>query len=563
MNKALFKYFATVLIVTLLFSSGVSMVILSDQMMQNTKKDMTYTIKLVENQIDYQKPLEKQVEKLNDLAYTKDTRLTIIDKNGDVLADSDKEGIKENHSGRSEFKEAMSDTYGYATRYSSTVKKNLMYVAYYHRGYVVRIAIPYNGIFDNALPLVEPLLISGGLALCIALALSYRFSKTLTRPLEEISEEVSKINDNRYLSFDHYQYDEFNIIATKLKEQSDTIRKTLKTLKKERIKINSILDRMNEGFILLDTNDEILMVNKKAKQLFSDKMEVNQPIQDYIYDHQIIDQLENLGVEPKIVTIKKEEEVYDCHLAKVDYGVTLLFVNVTDSVNATKMRQEFFSNVSHELKTPMTSIRGYSELLQTGMIDDPKVRKQSLDKIQKEVDHMSNLINDILMISRLENKDIEVIQHPVHLQPIVDDILESLKVEIDKKEIQVTCDLIPQTYLANHQHMQQLMNNLINNAVKYNKEQGELKIKSYILDQDYIIEVSDTGRGISLIDQGRVFERFFRCDPGRDKETGGTGLGLAIVKHIVQYYKGTIHLESELDKGTTFKVVLPISKDSL
>lgn len=563
MNKALFKYFATVLIVTLLFSSSVSMVILSDQMMQNTKKDMTYTIKLVENQIDYQKPLEKQVEELNDLAYTKDTRLTIIDKDGDVLADSDKEGIKENHSGRSEFKEAMSDTYGYATRYSSTVKKNLMYVAYYHRGYVVRIAIPYNGIFDNALPLVEPLFISGVLALCIALALSYRFSKTLTRPLEEISEEVSKINDNRYLSFDHYQYDEFNIIATKLKEQADTIRKTLKTLKKERIKINSILDRMNEGFILLDTNDEILMVNKKAKQLFSDKMEVNQPIQDFIYDHQIIDQLENLGVEPKIVTIKKDEEVYDCHLAKVNYGVTLLFVNVTDSVNATKMRQEFFSNVSHELKTPMTSIRGYSELLQTGMIDDPKVRKQSLDKIQKEVDHMSNLINDILMISRLENKDIEVIQHPVHLQPIVDDILESLKVEIDKKEIQVTCDLTPQTYLANHQHMQQLMNNLINNAVKYNKAQGELKIKSYILDQDYIIEVSDTGRGISLIDQGRVFERFFRCDPGRDKETGGTGLGLAIVKHIVQYYKGTIHLESELDKGTTFKVVLPISKDPL
>ena len=261
----------------------------------------------------------------------------------------------------------------------------MMYVAYYHRGYVVRIAIPYNGIFDNIGPLLEPLFISAALSLCVALALSYRFSRTLTKPLEEISEEVSKINDNRYLSFDHYQYDEFNVIATKLKEQADTIRKTLKTLKNERLKINSILDKMNEGFILLDTNYEILMVNKKAKQLFSDKMEVNQPIQDFIFDHQIIDQLENIGVEPKIVTLKKDEEVYDCHLAKVEYGVTLLFVNVTESVNATKMRQEFFSNVSHELKTPMTSIRGYSELLQAGMIDDPKVRKQALDKIQKEV----------------------------------------------------------------------------------------------------------------------------------------------------------------------------------
>ena len=195
-------------------------------------------------------------------------------------------------------------------------------------------------------------------------------------------------------------------------------------------------------------------------------------------------------------------------------------------------------------------------------MEDISVRKD-LDKIQKEVDHMSQLIGDILMISRLENKDIEVIKHPVHLQPIVDDILESLKVEIEKREIKVICDLTPQTYLANHQHVQQLMNNLINNAVKYNKQKGNLNIHSYLVDQDYIIEVSDTGRGISLIDQGRVFERFFRCDAGRDKETGGTGLGLAIVKHIVQYYKGTIHLESELGKGTTFKVVLPIIKDSL
>ena len=373
------------------------------------------------------------------------------------------------------------------------------------------------------------------------------FLKILAGEIEPNTGHVSYPKDIRMsvLKQDHYQYDEFNVIATKLKEQADTIRKTLKTLKNERLKINSILDKMNEGFILLDTNYEILMVNKKAKQLFSDRMEVNQPIQDFIFDHQIIDQLENIGVEPKIVTLKKDEEVYDCHLAKVEYGVTLLFVNVTESVNATKMRQEFFSNVSHELKTPMTSIRGYSELLQAGMIDDPKVRKQALDKIQKEVDHMSQLIGDILMISRLENKDIEVIKHPVHLQPIVDDILESLKVEIEKREITVECDLTSQTYLANHQHIQQLMNNLINNAVKYNKQKGSLNIHSYLVDQDYIIEVSDTGRGISLIDQGRVFERFFRCDAGRDKETGGTGLGLAIVKHIVQYYKGTIHLERE------------------
>ncbi|RHS92173.1 sensor histidine kinase [Erysipelatoclostridium sp. AM42-17] len=560
MNKAIFKYFASVLILTLLFSTTVSMVILSDQMLSNTKKDMFYALRLAENQIDYQQPLNQQINKLNDLAYTNQTRLTIIDEKGKVLADTDKTAIKENHSDREEFKEAMLHKYGYATRYSSTLRKNMVYVAYFHRQHIVRIAIPYNGVFDNAAPLVEPLTISALLSLCIALAMAYRFSQTLTQPLREISEEVSKIKDNRYLSFNYYSYDEFNIIATKLKEQAETIQNTMESLKNERIKINSILDQMNEGFILLDENQSVLMCNIKAKQLFDSQMELNHSVEDYIFDYKIIDQLDTLGAEPKIVTIKKDEETYHCYIAKVDYGVTLLFVNVTDSVNAMKVRQEFFSNVSHELKTPMTSIRGYSELLQTGMIDNPEVKKQALDKIQKEVDHMSSLISDILMISRLENKDVEVVLHPVHLKPIVDDILESLQVEIDKKGLTVNTDLTEVTYLANHQHMQQLMNNLINNAVKYNQDQGSIKIDSYVSEHDYVIEVSDTGRGISLIDQGRVFERFFRCDPGRDKETGGTGLGLAIVKHIVQYYQGTIQLQSKLGEGTTFKIILPIKE---
>ena len=182
-------------------------------------------------------------------------------------------------------------------------------------------------------------------------------------------------------------------------------------------------------------------------------------------------------------------------------------------------------------------------------------KKQALDKIQKEVDHMSSLISDILMISRLENKDVEVVLHPVHLKPIVDDILESLQVEIDKKGLTVNTDLTEVTYLANHQHMQQLMNNLINNAVKYNQDQGSIKIDSYVSEHDYVIEVSDTGRGISLIDQGRVFERFFRCDPGRDKETGGTGLGLAIVKHYCSILsKEQFNYKVSLAKGQLLKL---------
>ena len=243
--------------------------------------------------------------------------------------------------------------------------------------------------------------------------------------------------------------------------------------------------------------------------------------------------MDSLSDEQQIILLEKDKHYYNCYVARVNYGVTLLFVNITDQHNAMKMRQEFFSNVSHELKTPITSIRGYSELLETGVINDEQATKKALEKIHTEVNNMSNLINDILMISRLENKDIDVIKHPVHIEALISEILDTMKVEIDKRKLTVYKDINDIIYLSNHQH------------------------KVYEVEYNIIIEVSDTGRGISKIDQGRVFERFFRCDEGRDKETGGTGLGLAIVKHIVQYYQGNIVLKSKLEKGTTFKVILP------
>lgn len=557
MQKAIFKYFAIVLVITLLLSSAVSTVILSEHMLDNTKQNMAYAVKLIDYQLDYTQPLEQQVIELNDMAYEDDTRLTIIDQEGNVLADSEKNDIEENHFTRTEVKAALKDGIGYATRYSTTLKKNLLYVAYYDNEHIIRLSIPYNGIFDNVSFLLNPLLFSSAFSLIVALFFAYKFSKTLNHPLSDMNNEIIKMEDNKTLHFDNYKYEEFNIIANKLKEQSARIQDTLSTLKKERIKINSILDQMNEGFVLLDSQSIVLMYNEKAKQLYP-TFQQGQEVGNFIFDYQIIDQLKKVTREPKVVDIKKDEEIYRCFISKVDYGVTLLFVNVTESVNGMKMRQEFFSNVSHELKTPITAIKGYSELLQTGMINNSEVKKKSLDKILKEADHMSQLIDDILMISRLENKDIEVVNHPLTLKPIVEEIVESLKVEMENKNIEYSESLENVTFYANHQFIYHLMNNLLTNAVKYNKPNGQIRVVSYSNKTDLVIEVSDTGKGISLIDQGRVFERFYRCDHGRDKETGGTGLGLSIVKHIVQYYQGYIDLKSELDKGTTFKIILPI-----
>ena len=560
-NKTIFRYFLTVLLVTLVLSSSVSMVILSSQMLENTKHDMLYAVKLVDYQLDESHDLKAQVDALNPLAYNDQTRLTVIDTNGEVLADSGSEEIDENHKGREEVKQALSEGVGYATRYSSTVKRNMLYVAVFNKGYIVRLALPYNGIFDNLPTLVRPLGVGAIMSLVIALFLSKRFANTLTAPIQDITTQVTKMKDYRELEFDSYKYDEFNIIASKLEEQAKTIHDTMKKLKSEQIKINGILDQMKEGFVLLDSDLTVLMVNRKAQKLYGHTIKLNCSIKDFIFDFKIINALDHLSDEQQVVEVEKEKEFYNCYVAKVDYGVTLLFVNITEQHNAMKMRQEFFSNVSHELKTPMTSIRGYSELLETGVINDKDASKKALDKIHDEVNNMSTLINDILMISRLENKDVDVIKHPVHLTPLVDERIDTMQVEIDKKHLQVDKELEDITYTSNHQHMHQLLSNLITNAIKYNVDGGKIIVKSYQFGRNIIIEVSDTGRGISKIDQGRVFERFFRCDQGRDKETGGTGLGLAIVKHIVQYYQGNITLTSKLHEGTTFKVTLPMEEE--
>ena len=509
-NKTIFRYFLTVLLVTLVLSSSVSMVILSSQMLENTKHDMLYAVKLVDYQLDESHDLKAQVDALNPLAYNDQTRLTVIDTNGEVLADSGSEEIDENHKGREEVKQALSEGVGYATRYSSTVKRNMLYVAVFNKGYIVRLALPYNGIFDNLPTLVRPLGVGAIMSLVIALFLSKRFANTLTAPIQDITTQVTKMKDYRELEFDSYKYDEFNIIASKLEEQAKTIHDTMKKLKSEQIKINGILDQMKEGFVLLDSDLTVLMVNRKAQKLYGHTIKLNCSIKDFIFDFKIINALDHLSDEQQVVEVEKEKEFYNCYVAKVDYK---------------------------------------------------DASKKALDKIHDEVNNMSTLINDILMISRLENKDVDVIKHPVHLTPLVDEIIDTMQVEIDKKHLQVDKELEDITYTSNHQHMHQLLSNLITNAIKYNVDGGKIIIKSYQFGRNIIIEVSDTGRGISKIDQGRVFERFFRCDQGRDKETGGTGLGLAIVKHIVQYYQGNITLTSKLHEGTTFKVTLPMEEE--
>ena len=226
-----------------------------------------------------------------------------------------------------------------------------------------------------------------------------------------------------------------------------------------------------------------------------------------------------------------------------------------------QIRQEFFSNASHELKTPITSIQGYAELLESGMIVDEEMKADFARRIKKEAENMTGLINDILMISRLEAKDAEVVFSQVRISVLLDDILDSLKPLAAQSQVFIHSDCQPISIEANPQQMKELLNNLITNAVKYIRPGGQVWIQIREKGDAMLIRVRDNGMGIPEDSLDRIFERFYRVDKGRSRKQGGTGLGLSIVKHIVSFYQGTIRVSSELDKGSEFVVELPLVRE--
>lgn len=223
-----------------------------------------------------------------------------------------------------------------------------------------------------------------------------------------------------------------------------------------------------------------------------------------------------------------------------------------------QIRQEFFSNASHELKTPITSIQGYAEMLESGMVRDEGMKMDFAGRIKKEAVNMTGLINDILMISRLEAKDAEVVMSDVRISVLLDEIVDSLKPQTAASQVFLHVDCQPLCIRANVKQIKELLTNLLSNGVKYNRPGGQVWVGIREQDASMVIRVRDNGMGIPEESLDRIFERFYRVDKGRSRKQGGTGLGLSIVKHIVVFYHGTIHVESALDQGTEFVVKIPV-----
>lgn len=490
----------------------------------------------------------------------KDFRITWIDTDGKVLYDSDYSSINsmDNHLTREEIKQALSNGEGQSIRYSATLTNKLLYSAVkLNDGTVIRLSSTYYTIWFLAILMIQPILIITILAVLLSILFANKLSKRIINPINEID-----LDDP--LKFK--KYPELNPFLMKIFTQQNQLKKQKKLLDNRNEEFEAITSNIPEGMILLNIKRDIISINKAALKILEIDNTESKRISD-IYKIEEIKQLINSvdSNNHKTISLNINNKQYEIIASPIIYkdnmfGYVLLFIDETERKMVEKIRKDFTANASHELKTPLQVISGYSELLSQNNVSDEN-KKVFVEKIYSESQRMISLVNDIVNLSQLEENEISTQLEKTDVNENILLVLNSLKEEANSKNISLNYSGEKLYINAIPRLLQGMIYNVCDNAIKYNKENGRVDISLSKLKNKAIIKISDTGVGISEEDKQRVFERFYRVNKSRSKESGGTGLGLSIVKHTVERFSGEIELESEIGVGTTITIKLPIVEE--
>ena len=502
------------------------------------------------------------------LSAEKATRFTLIAGDGRVLYDSAAAAdTLPNHLDRPEVAEALRTGWGEASRRSDTLGERTYYCAVrLSDGTVLRLARnahSITGIFLGVLPVIL------GFALLIALGCAAA-ARILTR---RIVEPLTAAGDHLdALPSGENEYDELAPFFTKISRPNSLIRQQLSEMKEERDTISLIMDHMQEGLVLIGPGKKILSVNRSAVRFLSsgERDCTGRSFLALTRNASLISAVEDaLSGTPSSDVISAsfplpEEE----NSREIRYfaspvwtedrvtGATLFLMDVTEQKKAERVRQEFSSNVSHELKTPLTSISGFAEMIQNGMVADPEKQREFGGLIYSEAQRLLTLIGDIMRLSQIEECQEEKPAVSVNLFTLAKGVASSLKPLAEKSGVTLTAEGRNVSATGDMGMLHEMIYNLAENAVKYNRPGGKVVLRAEESSGRAVLTVSDTGIGIPREHQDRIFERFYRVDKSRSKQTGGTGLGLSIVKHIVEYHGGSIRLESTEGQGTVVTVTL-------
>lgn len=485
------------------------------------------------------------------------TRITLIKADGNVIFDSEKKS-NENHLERSEIKDALQDGEGYSSRYSETTRTNTYYYAMkLSNGNILRVAKDadaLNSVFTSILPYMILIFI---MLLIMSLAIGFFLTKKIINPITKLSESVDDIGTD--IDADDI-YPELSPFITEIIAQKREIRYQLGKVEREKNKVAAIIQNMSEGMILLDLDKNILLMNEATKRIFN-VGDVTLKHDSLLYisrDKDVNDCVDKaLDGENSSLELMLNGRIYQMIANPVasqgeQIGVICLIIDITEKKEMESMRQEFTANVSHELKTPLTSISGYAEMIEAGIVKEEDI-KNFAGRIRKESARLLSLISDIILLSRLDNsqKAEAIRKETVNLLTIAQKCADDIAVQAERQGVVVRVSGEEYIMRGNITLLTELVQNLCDNAVRYNRDKDG---KVDITVGNGFIDVKDTGIGIPPEHRARIFERFYRVDKSRSKERGGTGLGLAIVKHICELYDAKIELKSSEGFGTEIKI---------
>lgn len=572
MKKSMIKKFSIVIVLAVILSGITNVFIFDKKLTSEKKNEMLRLVKVMADEFNKDEDNNEQAERFGD--ESDGVRVTIVRPDGVVTGDSQADYRKmDNHSGREEIKKAKSSKSAITVRKSSTVGKKLMYaVTRTEDGYYIRLSEEYNSIILDAMSFLPAMLLVMLISCELAIYLAGKMSEKIASPILVMNESLSGVQDGTTrLDAESYPYDELKDMAVKINKLAEDVSNHIETIKQEKDKIEYILDRMKEGFMLLDSNSKIIIINKRAcKYMSSDKSVVGKDLYHLTRNLQFISYATESFETGKNMRmdIEYEDKIIEVSFnpvergnGDIENGLILIMTDVSAKRNAEKLRREFFANASHELKTPITSIKGSAELLCSDIPINEEQRMEMLKRIGVESERMTTLIEDILMINRLESGELSRESEFVDMEKIVKEDIDEMASMAEKAGVHINAATEEAVIFANPRDIHELTGNLIVNAIKYNEEGGSVDI--VLKKQNDMIEFSvrNDGEVIPLNKQGRVFERFYRVDKGRSRNVGGTGLGLAIVKHVVDSLNGVITLESTEKTGTKFTVKLPCNNN--
>ncbi len=480
-------------------------------------------------------------------------RLTWIAADGSVIYDT-QTGELENHMERAEVKEAMQNGEGESRRYSSTLmEKTIYYAKRLDDGTVLRISTSSATAGKLLLGMLRPIVIVLIAALVLSLIFADRLAKRIVEPLNALDLDRPLEND---------AYEELSPLLNRINRQHMQIARQLEDLNKKKDEFEQITESMQEGLVLLDQNGTILSINKAARSLFLANEEcIGKDFITIERSYGVISAIQQ-AVRSGHTEERMEQggRIYQLDITRIEsaakpVGAVILSFDITEQENAEQNRREFTANVSHELKTPLQGIIGSAELIENGMVK-PEDMPRFVGHIRTEAQRLVTLIADIIRLSQLDEGH-ELPMEGVDMLCVASDAAAQLKAAAEAKHISMSIEGEACTVYGARSLLYEVAYNLIDNAIKYNRENGVVDIKVSRENKKVKLTVSDTGIGIAPEHQQRIFERFYRVDKSHSKASGGTGLGLSIVKHAVQYHHGEIKLKSELNKGSEITVALP------